>query len=539
MIITVADVVGLPVLQRGQPEILSSRRFDEPIRWVHVSDMADLSALVQGGELVLTTGAALRADPRRYLHGMATAGVLGVVVELGGANVAPGVGEIAEEFDLALVALHRQVRFVEVTETVHRMIVTDQFDRVDFDRRVHETFTDLSMKRASMSGIVDAAAAILDEPVVLEDLAHRVLAVAARGHAAELLRDWERRSRRSAGIEHWAVTAVGPRTEEWGRLIVPRRPGDAARTQMVLERAGVALALHRMIERDRSGLAHQAQSGLIDDVLRSRITDEQEAAARAHALGLRSATRYVPATVRVQRPLAADPVAGQRRNVSLLDTVTHAVNASGHTGLFSVRRDGEIGLVLSLSVTRSTDTALTALGTDLRREIRRVEGISGMALGVGEPVERVIDAVHGLAEASHIADVALSMGEKPRPFYRAADVRLRGLISLLRSDHRVQAFAETELRGLLTGDPSNVEVLREYLRSAGNKAAVAQRLHISRPALYKRLAAIGDALGVELDDGESRTSLHVALMVLDAQKLSRPVGSTVEPMRAEIIDPYT
>ncbi len=129
-------------------------------------------------------------------------------------------------------------------------------------------------------------------------------------------------------------------------------------------------------------------------------------------------------------------------------------------------------------------------------------------------------------------------GEKPRPFYRAADVRLRGLISLLRSDHRVQAFAETELRALLSDDPSNIAVLREYLRLAGNKVAVAQRLHMSRPALYKRLASISETLGVELDDGDSRTSLHVALMVLDAQKLSRPVGSASEPVRAEIIDPY-
>ena len=61
----------------------------------------------------------------------------------------------------------------------------------------------------------------------------------------------------------------------------------------------------------------------------------------------------------------------------------------------------------------------------------------------------------------------------------------------------------------------DLAVLREYLRLAGNKAAVAQRLHMSRPALYKRLDAIRDALGVDLDDGESMTSLHVAIMVLD------------------------
>ena len=76
---------------------------------------------------------------------------------------------------------------------------------------------------------------------------------------------------------------------------------DIKHLTMVLERAAVALALHRMIERDRTGLHHQAQSGLIDDVLRGRVTDEREAAARAHALGLRSAARYTPVVVRVDR----------------------------------------------------------------------------------------------------------------------------------------------------------------------------------------------------------------------------------------------
>ncbi|KRD12035.1 PucR family transcriptional regulator [Mycobacterium sp. Root265] len=518
MQLTVAEVIALPVIQAGDPEVLSAHRFGETIRWVHVSDVPDLSALVQGGELVLTTGAALRDSPRRYLSGMAAAGVLGVVVEIGETDLDAGMGAIAAEFDLALVSLHRQVRFVEVTEAVHRLIVADQYERVDFDRRVHETFTELSLKRPSAAGVVEAAAAILDEPVVLEDLTHRALAVSLRGRPADLLRDWERRSRLRATAEEWAVTAVGPRAEQWGRLIVPQPSPDPDRTRMVLERAAVALALQRMIERDRTGLHHQAQSGLIDDVLRGRITDEREAAARAHALGLRSAARYTPVAVRVGRAAAAtDPVVAQRRNALLVDTVLHTVNASGHAGLCALRRDGEVGAVLALGVTRPEDDALAALGTALRIEIARVDGTAGAVLAVGPAVEGVIDAVTGLGEAAHIAEVALAMRGEPRPFYRAADVRLHGLISLLRDDPRVQTFAETELRALLAGDPAHLDLLREYLKLAGNKAAVAARLHISRPALYKRLAAVRSALGVDLDDGESMTSLHVALMVLDAQ----------------------
>ena len=54
----------------------------------------------------------------------------------------------------------------------------------------------------------------------------------ARTTTAELLEDWERRSRlrpasaaRTAGL----MTAVGPRGEEWGRLIVPRAAADTGR----------------------------------------------------------------------------------------------------------------------------------------------------------------------------------------------------------------------------------------------------------------------------------------------------------------------
>lgn len=111
----------------------------------------------------------------------------------------------------------------------------------------------------------------------------------------------------------------------------------------------------------------------------------------------------------------------------------------------------------------------------------------------------------------------MSMGED-KTFYRAADLRLRGLISLIRSDPRVQAFAETELAGLLAhrakhGDEA-FDLLQTFLQLGGNKTELAKTLHMSRPTLYSRLDALKRIVGVDLDDAESRTSLHVALLVL-------------------------
>ncbi|MBU9764491.1 PucR family transcriptional regulator [Mycobacterium sp. TNTM28] len=537
MIPTVRDIVGLPVVQAGEPTVLSAEQLDRPVRWVHVSDMSDLAGLLEGGELVLTTGAALRAAPHDYLRRMRDAGAVGVVVELGTRidSLPDDVGAIAQSLGLALVVLHRQTRFVKVTEAVHRLIVADQYGELEFAHRVHQIFTTLSMKRPAMADIVRAAAELIDESVVLEDLSHHVLAVSPCNQpATAVLVDWQRRSR--AMTEPWVTTPVGPRTEEWGRLIVPHTPAAAAKTTMVLERAAQALALRRMAERDRSGLEHQAQSGLIDDVLGGRI-DDRDADARALALGLRRSSRFLPVTVRAGAPAdRLDPVATQRRNIAVLDAVTHGVKSQGHSAICTIRRDGEIGLVLALDVRRGldADATLRRLAESWHEAVARggdTDTNTVVALGTG--AAGFADAVHGLPEAAHVAEVAASMPNLPRPFVRASDVRLRGLITLLYDDPRVQAFAETELKALLRHDAAHgsdeLAVLRGYLELAGNKSALAKRFHLSRPALYSRLASIERRLGVNLDDGESMTSLHVALLILDARRSARPGSVRLNP----------
>ena len=177
----------------------------------------------------MTTGAALRNSPRG-LSARARRGPRRSESSSSSAANEPALpeaaGRIAESLNLALIALHREIKFVDVTEAVHRLIVAEQYEEVAFDRRVHETFTELSMKRASLPGIVDTAAQMLGEPVILEDLAHQALAVSAEGAvAATLLHDWERRSRRNTGPggEAWTMTV--------GRS--PRRgvgPADHSRT---------------------------------------------------------------------------------------------------------------------------------------------------------------------------------------------------------------------------------------------------------------------------------------------------------------------
>jgi len=120
-----------------------------------------------------------------------------------------------------------------------------------------------------------------------------------------------------------------------------------------------------------------------------------------------------------------------------------------------------------------------------------------------------------------VADAAPSDDEgTPRPYYRLPDVRLRGLLHLLRDDDRLQTFVERELGPLLEHDSKHgtdlVGVLRIYLAQGRNKSAAADAAHLSRPSFYERLHRIERVLSVDLDSVESCLSLHVALLGLDA-----------------------
>ncbi|MEO9326380.1 PucR family transcriptional regulator [Gordonia aurantiaca] len=527
---TVADVLALPIVQDGQPRLAGGSDLDRDVRWVHVSDLADLTDLLQGGEVVLTTGTALLADPVGYLEGLDAAGAVAVIAELLDNEVPESVAATADRLDLPVVVLRRAIRFVEVTEEVHRAIVADQYEEVVFSRHVHEVFTGLGLRRAGVQEIVGAAAELIGSAVVLEDLTRQVLAFDGLGASAkDLLRDWERRSRLTpvahettvTGPEGWLTAPVGAHRQEWGRLIVPEAGDLDERARMPLERAAQALALNQMIEQNRTELEMRAQNGLVDDLRLGRIPDEAEATARAHALGLQPGLTYAPLTIRIIESTSPDQVLAQGRLTRALDAVRHSVRATRRTALTALRPNGQVDLVLSLPPARNTEQVLTEVCTAIRSSLRRVDGITGVTIGVASDSTRLVDAARGLAESSHVAEAALSLPAGDKAFHRTTDVRLRGLIAVIRSDPRVQAFAETELRGLLEHharhDDDLLETLRRFIEVGGNKAELAKAMDLARPTVYARLARIERILGLPLDDAESRTSLHAALLILDSR----------------------
>src|SRR6185437_11684275 len=132
--------------------------------------------------------------------------------------------------------------------------------------------------------------------------------------------------------------------------------------------------------------------------------------------------------------------------------------------------DARAGAMLSLSPRADADRALGSLAA-------RLSDWDGLIIGVGTAAGSIRDVRRSFLEATQVADVAAERpdgwglpgsglagsglagsglagpdGGQP-PFYRLADLRLRGLLHLLRDDPRVQTFVERELGPLLAAEP--------------------------------------------------------------------------------------
>jgi PucR family transcriptional regulator, purine catabolism regulatory protein len=224
---TLADALALPVMQEGTPEVLAGEpNLGRPIRWVHSGEFPDMPAVLKGGELLLTHGMSIgvrEERQRHYIGDLARAGLAGLVIELGAGmrGVPSAVVDEARRHQLPLIVLHRPIPWVEVTEAVHRTIVSRQSALLERGQQLQDQFAALLAAGAGVAEVLRALADLVHNPIVFSREGE-ILYSAPREHQhAALASAWEAASRGLpqapatvsvpvdvAGDVHWGLASV-------------------------------------------------------------------------------------------------------------------------------------------------------------------------------------------------------------------------------------------------------------------------------------------------------------------------------------------
>lgn len=545
---TVREVLGLPVFRGAQARVLAGEpNLDRSVRWVHVAELPDISYLLKGGELLLTTGMGIQQNQdvrRRYVNELADAAVVGLVVELG-RNFAEMPAEMITEArrrGLPLIALGHEIRYVEVTEQVHRAIINRHYEMLDMAEAVSRDFTDTILGGASIGQVVRQLAGIVANPVILENSAHQVVEFAAGNpaQAGATLAGWDEHSR-AGHAEHqpgrvhrengplrctWA--GIWLRHEPWGRVHVleyDAQPGEMI--SLIMDRAAAALGLALLAQQDVAHLADRAGSALIADLLAGRYSSASEILQRALSLGADLSGGKLAAVVvdLTNLPALAErrgltEAERQRIRLRVMELLREAIAGQGCTALTGIEGDRVLAVVAGPPPRRmqvsAPAEALTLAAGSLQQAVADADRDLTIVMGVSR--QSTAEALRQAFEQASEAAAFGRHGARGGPAYHFGDLGTYHLLARLAQGPELAAFVESELSPLLEHDARSsaklVPTLQAYLDNACRKTDAAQELWIQRRTLYGRLARIEQLLGRSLNDQDTRTRLTLALQGL-------------------------
>jgi purine catabolism regulator len=280
---------------------------EAPIRWVHISELADPTPWMSGGELLLSTGMRLtepdgqRAFVRRLVdHHVAGLG-LGVGIEH--EAIPPAMVEEAERHGFPLFEVPYEMPFIAITEKAFGRLVNEQYEVLQRGIAVHRRLEQLVLEQRGLGEVAKALAAAIGGAIVLLDPAGATMASATfrrelPTEALEAIRaeTVERNeSGRAASFEpaHDEVSgrslalpvAAEPRGPRVWIVAIRDTGGLGEFERLILHQAVTIVALELMRRRVVRDTERRLAGDILDEILDGEL-DEAELLGRLRPFGI-------------------------------------------------------------------------------------------------------------------------------------------------------------------------------------------------------------------------------------------------------------
>jgi purine catabolism regulator len=506
---------------------------DMPVRWVHISELADPTPWLSGGELLLTTGIALNSPKRQreYIATLADHGLAGLGLGTGFTHekVPKALLEAARERDFPLFEVPYELPFIALTEHAFTRLVNEQYALLQRSIAAQERLQRIVLSERGLDAIVGALATLIGGPALVFD--GRGELQAARTFRREL--------------DPELVAALGDELRERarrgdGRGFVPAHPDLATRglalpvgggdqPERALPQAWLVAA------KDADGLAeidrlilHQAVTVVALELLRRRVADSTERRLAGDVLSAVIAGELEgPELTRRLEPfglggrvtaLVAGPM--ERTTPEACEAaLTEALRAAAVSGLVA-RSPTHPRYVVALlpgflddELFELAERAVAATGEAVGA--RPLAG-AGRAVPAGRAREAYHEARCALeARALGSSNGAAGNGASAASIATYRDLGSFQLLLSLQDSDALRLFCESLLGPIEHGEGHYggelMRSLEAFIECNGQWEAAARRLYCHRHTLRYRIRKIEEITGRDLSSARDRIEFWLAL----------------------------
>ncbi len=489
---------------------------ENPVRWVHISELEDPTPWLSGGELMLTTGIPLNsaANQRAFVKRLSRHNLAGLGLGTGfdHAKLPKALVDEASKQEFPLFEVPYSMPFIAVTEKAFARLVNEQYEvlqrGIGVQRRLERLVLEgrgLEEIAATISSAVGGTVAILDgrgETLAARGFRHELsgealaairseaVAHAADGHPFVPAHP----STAGRALAHPVVSPGGGPPQAW--VVVVRDSGSLGDFErLILQQAVAVVALDLM----RRRVARETERRLAGDVLAGALSGRLEPAELRRRLEPFGIGPEVAVLVfAVDDPTAAEPTL-ERALVGDGCAAVIAPHASQGNELLCA--------VLEVSSCDALEVAATA-----RRALAAERGAVRAAVSRPTAPEALPRAFHEARCA--LEATALANGETPE----VASWRDLGAFTLLLSvqdDEALRLYCESVLGPIDDGDADyGGELLRSleaFIEHNGQWERAAREVFCHRHTLRYRMRKVEELTGRDLSRAHDRIELWLAL----------------------------
>jgi PucR family transcriptional regulator, purine catabolism regulatory protein len=498
-----------------------------PVRWVHITELADPTPWLSGGELVLTTGMQLGTprEQRDFVRRLSDNGLAGLGFGTGFKHdELPGaLLDEARQLDFPVFEVPYRTPFIAITEKAFTRIVNEGYETLRSGAEIQRRLERLVLEERGLGEVVRAlASAIGGAVLVLDPRGETIASSAPDGRSAE---EALAEVRSTAGGMAEGASQSGPvapfdseHTEVRGRALalpVVTRGGqmpqawlvavrDKAAAQpstgkppideferLILQQAVTVVALEMM----RLRVARDTERRLAGDVLAEALTgrlEPDELERRLQPFGISSSAAV--AVFALEDPGAGEPV---------LDRVA----SEDDVGALVATRDGLLCGVVDLGEADPMEWAARA-----RDELAAKVGPARASVSRAAPVAALRRSFH---EARCALEAhALSNGDAPK-VASYSDLGAFQLLLSLQDDEALRLYCDNLLGPLehSSGDYGDelIRSLEAFIEHNGQWERAARELYCHRHTLRYRIHRVEELTGRDLGRARDRIEFWLAL----------------------------
>jgi purine catabolism regulator len=157
-VLTLNDVLKRPVFQKARV-VAGKNGLNRRIRWVHILEVSQFDALIHGEEMILFTGINFQSSsvsPVSYLQKLIELNASCLCVEMGYYfdTIPKEMIELADKYDFPLIVLPAGIRFVDITQDLHSLIINRHYHMLKNLENLSREFNRLSLAPKGVSNIL-------------------------------------------------------------------------------------------------------------------------------------------------------------------------------------------------------------------------------------------------------------------------------------------------------------------------------------------------------------------------------------------------